>query len=387
MHKLFEQTRLVRQVSAYFVLVATMTCIDIAVANDVVSADLPIKDADNGYIFVFHDHVQNNKAADIATEMVTRHAGSKRHVFKNVLKGFSAKVSAQAAASMGRHPDIKYYEKNGIVKAIAMPSAPQGRPARTKANLQPQIIPWGITRVGGPLAGNGKHAWVLDTGIDLDHPDLNVGIGANFAKGKNANDKNGHGTHVAGTIAAIDNAIDVVGVAAGAMVHPVRVLNNRGSGTIDGVIAGIDFVVATAQAGDVANMSLGAPGHYRSLHDAVEYAAKGGILFAIAAGNERTNASNSEPAHIEHPNVFTVSAIDSRDVFAGFSNYGNPPVDFAAPGVGVLSSRIGGGVVSYSGTSMAAPHVAGLLLLLGNPHLDGFALSDPDGSADPIAHY
>ncbi|MFC6981324.1 S8 family serine peptidase [Microbulbifer taiwanensis] len=123
-------------------------------------------------------------------------------------------------------------------------------------------MPWGIGRVGGPVDGSGRDAWIIDTGIDLNHADLNVdgsrGFSA-FTSGPNAgvDDGHGHGTHVAGTVGAIDNGIDVVGVAANATVIPVKVLDRRGSGTTSGVIAGVDYVGANAASGDCANMSLG----------------------------------------------------------------------------------------------------------------------------------
>jgi subtilisin family serine protease len=131
----------------------------------------------------------------------------------------------------------------------------------------------------------------------------------------------------------------------------VRVLDNSGSGTTSGVIGGIEYV---------ANMSLGG-GFSQALNDAVT-AAAGGVLFALAAGNESTDASTRSPASAEHPNLYTVSAIGQDDCLASFSNFGSP-VDVAAPGVGVLSTKKGGGTTTFNGTSMAAPHVAGLLLL------------------------
>ena len=110
-----------------------------------------------------------------------------------------------------------------------------------------------------------------------------------------------------------------------------------------------------------------------------------GISFSLAAGNSGDDANNYEPAHVEHPNVYTVSAVDQNDEFAYFSNWGNPPVDVAAPGVNILSTKKGGGVTTMSGTSMAAPHVCGILLVNGSVSQNGFAVNDPDGSADPIA--
>ena len=351
------------------------------------------KEAQNSYIFVLNDNVAPSRVPAMASDMAKAHAATVRVTFNKVFKGFSANISAQAAARLATNPAVKYYEQNGIATATVMPSNAANR---VKANGKPaasvpQSVPYGITRVGGGVDATGKHAWIIDTGIDLDHPDLNVGTGASFVtRGKiTADDGNGHGTHVAGTIGAINNAIGVVGVAANATVHPVRVLDKSGSGYIDWIVKGIDYVAANASPGDVANMSLGATGHFQSLHDAVTRAADLGIKFSVAAGNESDDANFHEPAHINHANVFTISAIDSQDVFAYFSNYANPPVDYAAPGVDVVSSKLGGGVVSYSGTSMAAPHVAGLLLINVLPPLntDGNALNDPDGNADPIAHH
>lgn len=358
-----------------------------------------IVDAANSYIFVFDpSQVRAKEVPDQAASLSQRAGGQLRFVYSNALRGFSATMSRQAAEQLAsRNPLIAYFEPNGVVWQVGK----QGPRADKKPSSRPgngggdgaepaQVVPDGIQRVGGALnvEGFGYNAWVIDTGIDPNHPDLNVGTGANFVfRGKDTTkDGNGHGTHVAGTIAALDNGIDVVGVAAGATVIPVRVLDNNGSGTIDGVVAGVDYVAANAQPGECANLSLGASGHFESLHQAIWNAAEfQGINFAIAAGNNGADSNNYEPAHIEHARVYTVSAIDSNDNFASFSNWGNPPVDFSAPGVGVLSTKKGGGVTTLSGTSMAAPHVCGILTLKTTPVAGGFANGDPDGSPDPVA--
>lgn len=316
-------------------------------------------------------------------------------------RGFSAVVPPNRLNALRSDPRVLLVEQNGIVslpRPVVRPNAPPwcgenpSHPACDGGGDDDggggQVVPWGIARVGGPGSGEGKTAWVIDTGVDLDHPDLNVDLScsANFVtQGSDSpDDGNGHGTHVAGTIAALDNNIDVVGVAAGARICSVRVLSNSGRGTYEWVINGVNFVAANAGSGDVANMSLGGPPS-NSLDTAVQNAADGSPYFALAAGNDGEHASNHSPARVEDPQVFTVSAINDSDCMPSWSNFGNPPVDYAAPGVGVLSLKRNGGTTTYSGTSMATPHVAGIRLL-GSIASDGNACDDPDGNPDPIAH-
>ncbi|WP_237587022.1 S8 family peptidase [Pontibacter russatus] len=302
--------------------------------------------------------------------------------YGQAVAGMAVRMSESGAAALRRDPRVAYIEPDRMVTL--------GKPGTGGGGSGPEEVPYGINRVGY-ASGAGKTAWVIDTGINLDHPDLNVDASRSvtmFTNGRDAEsaeDLNGHGSHVAGTIAAKkDNGVGVVGVAYGATVVAVKVLDARGSGAYSGVIAGVDYVAANGKSGDVANMSLGGPVS-KALDEAVLAAAGKGIKFALAAGNESTDANNSSPAHVNHSNVYTVSAMDSKDAFAYFSNYGNPPVDFCAPGVNIKSTWKGGAYNTISGTSMASPHVAGLLLL-GNINTDGYVAGDPDGKADPIAH-
>ena len=252
------------------------------------------------------------------------------------------------------------------------------------------IVPWGIDRVGGAVAYSGNRvSWVLDTGIQLDHPDLNVDASRGFTAfssgpdGQDADDRNGHGTHVAGTIGGYNG---ILGVASGVVQVPVKVLDRRGSGSVSGVIAGVDYVAANANSGDVANMSLGG-GASDALDAAVVNAANQGILFAIAAGNSGALASNSSPARVDHSNTWTIAATDINDNLASWSNYG-APTSFAAPGVSVESTWINSGYRTISGTSMAAPHVAGILIVNnGSVNSDGLSSTAPNGDRYPIASH
>jgi hypothetical protein len=317
-----------------------------------------------------------NRAAAAAGAQVT-------HVYSHALQGFAARMSAQAAEQMRAHnPNIAYCEQDQIVSLppYQIAAKPGGGGVQP-----PQETPWGIARVNGGGAGTFRTAWVLDTGIDLDHPDLSVDVARsrNFVANESSpEDLNGHGTHVAGTIAALDNTIGVIGVAPGARVVAVRVLNRRGSGTNSSVIGGIDYVAQFGQAGDVANMSL-TGGASLALDTAVINASVGGVRFALAAGNNGANANNYSPARANGLNIYTVSAFGVGDRWASYSNYGNPPIDYAEPGSSIKSTWLNGGYNTISGTSMATPHLAGLLLA-GNVANGGSVIGDPAAPADTI---
>ena len=404
--------KLLKVLSLLLVLAIIQACEE-AIVDDEATQDLELKSASSAkqsYIVVLNDaalavelqklkgYEKKQNAVKAKSKKILDRAGITDgeigHVYGSSIHGFSVKIAPGQVKKLQSDAAVKYIEKDKVITLAPPPGKGPNKDEGGGGEEEgpAQTTPWGISRVGGPVIVDGnftRKAWILDSGIDLDHPDLNVDVAnsKSFLGGKqasNPDDQNGHGTHVAGTIAAIDNTIGVVGVAAGATVVSVRVLDRRGSGSISGVIAGVNHVAGNAANGDVANMSLGG-GFYQPLNDAVEAAAQNGIKFSLAAGNESTNAGSRSPASANGNNIYTVSAMSNGDNWASYSNYGNPPVDYCAPGSSIPSTWKDGGYRTISGTSMAAPHVAGILLL-GSVNTSGTVNGDPDGNADSIAH-
>jgi subtilisin family serine protease len=320
------------------------------------------------------------KAIDLKEENI-------KAVYGHSILGFAADLNQDQFEALQNDDRIKTIEEDQII-ALGKPANPGGGGGGGGGGDPAQVTPYGTARVGGGGATSSNTAWVIDSGIDQDHLDLNVDTNRSisFLSGSPSNqspdDQNGHGTHVAGTIGALDNQIGSLGVSPGNLVVAVRVLDRRGSGSTSGVIAGVDYVAANGSAGDVANMSLGG-GVSTSLDNAVLNASNP-VVFVLAAGNETDDANNHSPARVNGSHIYTISAMNSSDYWASFSNFGSP-VDYCAPGVAVFSTWKGGGYNSISGTSMAAPHAAGVLLF-GNPSSDGSVNGDPDGNPDPIIH-
>ncbi len=230
---------------------------------------------------------------------------------------------------------------------------------------------------------------VLDTGVDFDHPDLKANIveskdkpgdgkdndkngyvddahGFNVIKGKGSGkDNEGHGTHVAGIVAGRgNNATGVAGVCWSGKVVPVKFLDSRGRGTTSDAIAGIEYAVKSGA--KIINCSFGTSGKSEALHDAVKFAKKKHALLVVAAGNNGENIDKSPeyPAAFNDDNILAVAASTSKDKLASFSNFGDDEVDVAAPGDDIRSTYLGGGYRVLSGTSMAAPFVAGVAALM-----------------------
>ena len=294
--------------------------------------------------------------------------------------GFIAELTPQQVQSLRDDPSVSVVEQDRVISL-----------ATCFTVVAPRLVTWNINRVGYG-DGAGKTAWVIDTGIDFEHQDLNVDRNRSksfLPDNTSADDQNGHGTHVAGIIGAKNNSFGTLGVASGANLVSLRVLDGNGTGLLSYIIQALGYINQNASPGDVVNMSLGDDeGISTTLDMQVQATANRGVLIAIAAGNDNQAANKYSPARANGPNIFTVSAVDSLDNFASFSNFGNDVVDYAAPGVRILSAFHDNRYAYMSGTSMAAPHVAGLLLLRGkNLTYSGTARNDPDGSADRIAHY
>jgi subtilisin len=289
-------------------------------------------------------------------------------------------------------PDIVSIEEDYRVRWIEEPASFQATPFPTVESVVAQLpkltiaairpeITWGIDRVHAPAAwqfteGKGVRVGIIDTGIDANHPELIGQVDGGYdaisktTLKENWQDQNGHGTHVAGTVAALRNGKGVVGVAPKARLYAVRVLDADGSGQLSDVIDGIIWCANNGI--QVANMSLGSGQDSETMHNAVRYAAATGLIIAAAAGNSG-GAVGYPGSYLE---VISVSASNINDEIAPFSSRG-PEVDFIAPGVDVVSSKMGGGYVSYSGTSMATPHVTGIVALAVSQGWVG--LNGPDG--------
>ncbi|WP_276503886.1 S8 family peptidase [Terrimonas pollutisoli] len=327
--------------------------------------------------------ISSRRSNELNSNVLERH-----HIARQALKrsfegrnaGFVARLSSDEAKRLAQDETVAAIEPDRIISLGTCFTV-----------AAPRLITWNINRVGYGN-GIGKRAWIIDTGIDFAHPDLTVDatLSKSFISGQSsAEDENGHGTHIAGIIGAKNNTFGVLGVASGATLISLRVLDKDGKGLLSNIINALAYVSSNASAGDVVNLSVGdEEGISTTLDQQVKNTAAKGIYISIAAGNEKSLANKYSPARANAANVYTVSAVDSLDNFAKFSNYGNDVVDFAAPGVRILSTFTNGRYAYLSGTSMAAPHVAGLLLLRGNAISSaGSAKNDPDGQADLIAHY
>ncbi|MBS3750703.1 MAG: S8 family serine peptidase [Anaerolineales bacterium] len=336
------------------------------------------------YIVVFKEGVNINASAP---DMEANYGLTVSHVYRHALKGMAAYIPEGRLTAFEHDPRVAYVVED-MLRTVGA-----------------QTVPTGVQRIFADENGNididGTDDYrldvdvaIIDTGIDLEHTDLNVvsstscmntsGGGPPWSReyycGEGGDDDHYHGTHVAGSVAALDNGFGVVGVAPGARLWAVKVCDGQGSCPSSAIIAGIDYVAANAADIEVANMSLGGSGFSQAEYDAIQGAVDAGVAFAVAAGNDNDDASNYSPAAFD--NALTVSALadfdgepgglgsptcydDQDDTLADFSNWGSA-VDIAAPGACIYSTFPieEGEYGTISGTSMASPHAAGALALL-----------------------
>lgn len=345
MRKAFPRTR-ISLIFALLALIAAGLWISGAGAAQTGSAN---------YIVVLKQSAGSPSA--VAAEQTQHLSGTVNHVYRHVLRGYSARLSANAVRTLRNDSRVAYVERDRIFRASV-----------TQSNAT-----WGLDRIDQrslPLSGTysytntgaGVTAYIIDTGISFGHNEFGgrATSGYDSVDGGSADDCNGHGTHVAGTVGG-----STYGVAKAVSLVAVRVLNCSGSGTTSGVIAGIDWVTGIHQAGSpaVANMSLGGSAS-NALDDAVRRSIADGVSYAVAAGNgnsagRQANACKQSPARVAE--AMTISATDSTDRKATWANYGNC-VDWFAPGVSITSSWYTSSTATntISGTSMATPHTAGV---------------------------
>ncbi|MEZ7004849.1 S8 family peptidase [Streptomyces sp. AD55] len=317
----------------------------------VLAADSPTAVKDS-YIVTLRSDAGLKASSTAGRDLVERYGGTVRKAFGSALNGYTATLSATEARRLAADPAVASVEQDQRVRLAdtTQPNAPWGLDRIDQTSL-----PLSGTYTYPDSAGSGVTAYVIDTGVRITHQQISgrASYGYDAVDGDTiASDGNGHGTHVATTIAG-----STYGVAKKAKVVAVRVLDNNGSGTTSGVIAGIDWVTANHSGPSVANLSLGG-GASTTLDNAVRKSIASGVTYAVAAGNSNANASSYSPARVTE--ALTVGATTSTDARASYSNYG-AVLDLFAPGSSIKAGWHTSDTATntISGTSMATPHVAG----------------------------
>ena len=368
------------------------------------------------------------KGGHPVAQELTQYGLTATQVYSSVFPGYAAVLSDAQRKAITSDADVEMVVADETIAAAKAPIPPVTDPTQPA-----QVVPTGVRRIGGLLSPTARingidqrvdaDIAVIDSGVDLSHPDINIAGGVDCTSGDKYGDPAGHGTHVAGIAAALDNRFGVVGVAPGARIWAVRVLNKNGGGSKSHIICGIDWVTAHADVIDVANLSFGTKGSddgrcgekdNDAMHIAICRSVAAGVTYVSSAGNASVDTRTQVPA--AYGEVISVSAISdydglsgsladpscfdmgADDSFATYSNFGSV-VDLAAPGSCIFSTWIGR-YGTNTGTSMSAPHVSGAAALYLSNHPDatpaqvrttlmaaaspGPIAGDPDNSAEGI---
>ncbi|MEV6012241.1 S8 family serine peptidase [Streptomyces sp. NPDC051976] len=325
----------------------------------------------SGYVVVLKDSASTDPTS-VAHGVPGVDVGS---VYRSALHGFSARLTPTAVQRLRANPAVAYVEADAVGHADGQVIPNGNNRIFTPANTALKVGDGLDQRVNADIA-------IIDTGIDHTHPDLNVVqrvncLGSKGCVENSGTDDNGHGSNVAGIAAELDNGIGYTGVAPGARLWSIKVLDSDGSGSTEEIVAGIDYVTAHSDEIGVANLSLGFDGDVQAVKDAVNRAVAKGIVVVVSAGNDHRDVKNQTPANV--PDVITVSSLsdgdgkpgglgnfawcnknnkNTDDTLSDYSNFGTG-VDIAAPGDCITSAYKNGGYSNYSGTSQAAPHVTG----------------------------
>ncbi|WP_077737098.1 S8 family peptidase [Bacillus sonorensis] len=312
------------------------------------SAAQPAKNVEKDYIVGFKSRA---KTAAVKKDIIKESGGKVDRQFK-IINAAKASLDQKALKKVKNDPSVAYVEEDHVAHALAQ-TVPYGIPLIKADKVQAQGFKGANVKVG-----------VIDTGIQSSHSDLNVSGGASFVSGDSNPfiDGNGHGTHVAGTVAALDNSIGVLGVAPNVSLYAIKVLNSSGSGTYSAIVSGIEW--ATSNGMDVINMSLGGSSGSTALKQAVDNAYARGVVVVAAAGNSGSSGSSNTIGYpAKYDSVIAVGAVDSNSNRASYSSVGSE-LEVMAPGSGVYSTYPSNTYATLNGTSMASPHVAGAAALI-----------------------
>jgi subtilisin family serine protease len=318
----------------------------------------------------------------IAQDILLKNSGAVKIKHLKLTNSTAVRLSRHAEKVLRKKDEILRIDEDIVIHALG-----EKAKSKKKRSQPPQELTWGIDRIEADLAwsktgGSKIKVAILDTGIDLDHPDLrdNIKGDVNMIKPRNSgDDDSGHGTHVAGVIAAVDNKIGVIGTGPEISLYAVKVLDKKGDGWLSDLIDALDWCIDNEM--QVINMCFGSPNDNQSFHDAIIRVNLAGITQVASAGNNGEYDGLIEyPA--KYPQTIAVSAVDRDGEFASFSSYGSM-IDLTAPGVNIKSTYKKGSYKIMSGTSMSAPHVTGVVALILKTKvkrydLDGDKKWDPD---------